>query len=70
MPDTDTIKRSIRLVALIRRLTGGGRYSARELTEALGVSQRSIQRDLLDLQSAPLHLPLVQGEDWKWSIME
>ena len=51
-PTTDTIKKSVRLVALIRRFATGGRYTARELAETFGVSQRSIQRDLLDLQSA------------------
>jgi len=69
-PTTDTIKKSVRLVALIRRFATGGRYTARELAETFGVSQRSIQRDLLDLQSAPLRLPLVQDSEWKWSIME
>jgi len=58
------VKRAIRLLAIAFALRERP-YTARELGERFGVSQRSIERDLEDLQAEPLRLPLMQ-EKWEW----
>lgn len=44
-------------------------YLASELAELMGVSQRTLNRDLLDLQGEPFRLP-VQRDGWRWRLME
>lgn len=65
------MNRSVRLVHLQRLLYRNPRgYTASELAKLCGVSQRTINRDLLDLQLEPFYLPLVVEEDWRWRLME
>ncbi len=45
-------------------------YRSAELARLCGVNQRTISRDLLDLQGEPFYLPLVQESDWRWRLME
>jgi hypothetical protein len=51
--------KAARLIA-IRDLLSGGMYGTRDLAERLEVPQRAIQRDLLDLQTAPLYTPIIE----------
>ena len=63
--------RSLRLLHLQRlfyRNPAG--YRSSELARLCGVDQRTINRDLADLQAEPFHLPLVQDEGWRWRLME
>ncbi len=63
--------RSLRLIALqtlfYQRPAG---YRASELAQQFGVSQRTLNRDLADLQEYPFWLPLVQDKNWHWRLME
>ena len=43
---------------------------SREIAEYLGVSQRTVQRDLADVQDEPLRAPLYQDEDWRWFMLD
>jgi proteasome accessory factor B len=47
-------------------------YRSSELASIFHVDQRTINRDLQDLQAAPFRLPLVQepAPDWRWHLME
>jgi len=45
-------------------------YRSSELAELCGTSQRSINRDLEELQTEPYYLPLVLDDDWRWRLME
>jgi len=40
-----------------------------ELARLCEVNQRTINRDLQDLQAEPFRLPLVQEDDWSWRLM-
>src|SRR5262245_28088736 len=64
----DSQKKSIRLQQLHRlfneHLTG---YKSSELATQLAVSNRTIERDLEELQGWPMYLPLVQ-ERWVWRL--
>lgn len=65
------MNRSIRLVHLQRLLysnpTG---YRSSELARLCGVNQRTINRDLQDLQDEPFRLPLVLEDGWRWRLVE
>lgn len=61
-----TVDRAVRLVHLRDQFLAGSRHTARDLAQRYGVSQRTIERDLLDLQSEPLRVPLVQDIEWRW----
>lgn len=63
-----TVNKAVRLVYLRDQFVAGSRYTARELSDRLGVSQRTIERDLLDLQSEPLRVPLIRDIDWRWGV--
>lgn len=63
-----SVKKSVRLT-MIPRLLQGRPMRTRELADYFGVSTNCIQRDMLDLQSEPLRVPLVQDDDWYWSIL-
>jgi len=58
------VSRAARLMRMAELLKAR-RWRSRELAQELGVSQRTISRDLLDLQSEPLRLPLA-CESWEW----
>jgi predicted DNA-binding transcriptional regulator YafY len=45
-------------------------YRSSELARLCDVDQRTINRDLLELQGEPFYLPLVQEEEWRWRLME
>lgn len=44
--------------------------TARDLAQELGVSARTVQRDLRDVQDEPLRTPLYQDERWRWRMLE
>ncbi len=58
------IVRAVRLMRLVELLEARP-WRSSELARELGVSQRTINRDLLDLQSEPLRKPLV-CDGWEW----
>jgi len=63
--------RALRLIVLIRRLCANPQgFRVRELAEALGVSRRTIQRDLQLIQEEPLRVPLWRDEDYRWRVLE
>ncbi len=47
-----------RLIQLIGLLSSGRAYTSTELAERLCISIRTIERDLAELQSEPLYVPL------------
>ena len=59
--------RAVRLVRIPMLLAQGPRRAV-DLAEELGVSQRSISRDLQLLQGPPFHLPITMGDSWLWYI--
>lgn len=59
--------RAVRLIALMQLFEQRGTWSSAELAERMGVTQRTIQRDLLDLQSYPLYFPLVEDERGRYA---
>jgi predicted DNA-binding transcriptional regulator YafY len=61
-------KKAVRLLWLRDCLLAGNQHTASELAQRLGVSQRTIQRDLEDLQAEPLRVPLVR-DGWRWSVL-
>lgn len=65
---TEQTRRSTRLVRIRDLFVKRGSLSASELAKELGYSQRTIQRDLLALDSE-LNVPLVY-ENRRWRIME
>ena len=60
--------RALRLVVLMAVLYDR-RQTAADLAMRLGVRHRTINRDLLDLQGAPLYLPLT-SEDDTWGYVD
>ncbi|MDI7278278.1 MAG: WYL domain-containing protein [Anaerolineae bacterium] len=65
------MNRPVRLSYLQRLLYGNPLgYRSSELARLCGVDQRTINRDLADLQSEPFYLPLVQDDEWRWHLME
>ena len=64
------MNRSLRLLHLQHLFYRNPRgYRSSELARLCGVDQRTINRDLLDLQGEPFYLPLVQ-EGWDWRLVE
>jgi predicted DNA-binding transcriptional regulator YafY len=73
MTKRTSTKKAWRLLQIQRRLFRNPRgYRSSELAEIFNVDKRTINRDLLDLQSEPFCLPLVQEDapDWRWHIMK
>jgi predicted DNA-binding transcriptional regulator YafY len=62
--------RLIKIERLLFRHPQG--YRSSELARIFHVDQRTINRDLQDLQSTPFYLPLVQepAPDWRWHLMD
>src|SRR5437868_13526030 len=64
----DPQKKSLRLLSLHHlfhdRRQG---YRVSQLCERLGVSERTIERDLIDLQAPPYNLPL-NKDGWFWQL--
>ncbi|MCC7105150.1 MAG: transcriptional regulator, partial [Chloroflexi bacterium] len=67
---SDAEKKSTRL-NLIVTILGGARHglTTRQLAERLGVSQRTVQRDLADLQEPSYGVPLVEDAG-RWQLLE
>ena len=64
------MNRSVRLLEIQRLLyRQPAGYRSSELARLCGVDQRTINRDLADLQGEPFYLPLVQEEGWRWRLM-
>ena len=63
--------RAVRLIAMLQliRVRPNG-ITSRQIAEQLGVSQRTVQRDLADVQDEPLRAPLWQDEDYRWRFVE
>ena len=63
--------RSVRLAHLQQLFYRNPRgYRSSELARLCGVNQRTMNRDLQDLQCEPFRLPLVLEEGWHWRLME
>ncbi len=60
--------RALRLIAMRDLFDAGARATARELAERYGVSQRTVSRDLADLQAEPLYYPLIMT-GWRYQRM-
>jgi len=60
--------RALRLIEMIRMLEARS-WSKQEMGDRLGVSLRTIERDLLDLQSEPLYVPLVE-QSGRWRVLD
>ena len=62
--------RAARLLAMLRLLacTSQG-MTADELARALGVSVRTINRDLAALQDEPLRAPIYQDTGYRWRLL-
>jgi predicted DNA-binding transcriptional regulator YafY len=66
---TEQVRRASRLVEIERRLRASPQgLTVRELSEALGYSVRTIQRDLNVLESE-LGVPLMEGNGRRWRLM-
>jgi len=61
--------RAARLVQLIFLLRDRPRKVG-ELAEMCGVSERTIHRDLLELQLEPLRVPLVRLPGGRWAVLD
>lgn len=73
MAKQDSTKKAWRLLQIQRRFFRNSQgYRTSELAEIFNVNQRTINRDLQDLQLEPFYLPLVQEEvpDWRWRLMD
>jgi hypothetical protein len=55
-PDSE---KATRLAWIMKSMDAGARLSKPQMAEKCGVSERTIERDLLDVQGAPLYYPLV-----------
>jgi len=65
------MNRPVRLVYLQRLFyQKPSGYRSSELARLCGVNQRTINRDLQDLQDEPFRLPLVLEDGWRWRLME
>lgn len=60
--------RAMRLLRLLDLLRERG-WTTQELAERFGVSQRTIQRDILDLQGHPVYAPLITRTETRWRIL-
>lgn len=54
-----TIAKAVRLIALRDMLCSGRYWSVREMAWRLNVSRRTIQRDIRDLEGAPIYEPII-----------
>src|SRR5947209_8200955 len=64
----DPQKKSLRLVLLHRLFSDNASgYRVSELSVRLGVSERTIERDLLDLEAPPYSLPLTK-DGWVYRL--
>ncbi len=73
MDSTPSINKAVRLVYLIRAFEAGRVATTSELAGELCVSPRTILRDMVDLQSEPLRVPLIcdnTRHGLRWSLME
>jgi len=61
----DRLKRALRVDHIKDLFLAGWAGTTRDLAERYGVSQRTIQRDLADLQGEPFRLPLVVEATWR-----
>ncbi len=61
--------RPVRLIQIMELFRGGGSYTTKELADRLGVTVRTIQRDVLELQGEPIYLPLYKEEE-RYHMME
>ena len=66
---SDAMKRAVRLLRIIELLRERA-HTTDELADRLRVSQRTIQRDLADLQGDPLYAPLVCQTRQTWRVCE
>jgi len=65
MSDTAPVRRALRLADMMQLFrTDDGAYTVDELARRYGVSERTVQRDLADLQDEPIRLPLVLRRVW------
>lgn len=64
----DAAVRAVRLRALERLLRDGPCTTCRLAVE-LDVHERTIKRDLVDLQLPPLCVPLAVDDDGRWYVM-
>jgi predicted DNA-binding transcriptional regulator YafY len=65
------LDRSLRLLHLQQLLYQNPQgFKSSELARLCSVNQRTINRDLQDLQGEPFRLPLVQEDGWRWTLME
>lgn len=62
------MRRRERLERIVELLMQGPRTTA-ELAECLEVSQRTIQRDVLDLQGEPRYVPLLCDRQFLWALV-
>jgi len=60
----NSCSRAFRLIELMRLLNQRC-YTTEELAEHFGVSERTIQRDLLDIQGEPLRYPVINRQVWQ-----
>ena len=58
------LKRAVRLMLIARDLASGY-HTVEVLAEKYGVCERSIYRDLAELQDDPLRVPLVNYSVWR-----
>jgi len=69
MSEEQSANRAVRLIAIRDLLCGGGAYTAGEMAERMVVDHRMINRDLLDLQGAPLYTPIIQWEGGRYQVI-
>jgi hypothetical protein len=72
MDSTPCINKAVRLVYLIRAFEAGRVATTGELAGELSVSPRTILRDMVDLQSEPLRVPLTcdsTRHGLRWSLV-
>lgn len=65
----DGAKRAVRLVCL-RDLLFRRPYSVAELARICGTSERTIRRDLLDLELPPLNVALLRTNDGRYQAFD
>ena len=62
-----TVSKALRLVRLMQ-LFEQRSWTRRELAEELGVSMRTIERDMADLRAEPFYVPLWY-DDGRWHLL-